>query len=90
MIKGCRLTPVGLTISFDMGKRRLSVKRYNQSNVALSATSVLADGKWMPVHIATGSSKQDAKLAQKLGQLQPFIAVLPQECMDQLASFRPT
>ena len=35
-------------------------------------------------------SEEHAKLAQKLGQLQPFIAVLPQECMGQLASFRPT
>jgi hypothetical protein len=33
---------------------------------------------------------QDAKLAQKLGQLQPFIAVFPQECMGKLASFGPT
>ena len=30
-------------------------------------------------------SEQDAKLAQKLGQLQPFIAVSPQEYMGQLA-----
>jgi hypothetical protein len=30
------------------------------------------------------SSKKDAKLAQKLGQLQPFIAVFPQECMANL------
>jgi hypothetical protein len=29
-------------------------------------------------------------LAQKLDQLQPFIAVFPQECMGQLASFGPT
>ena len=29
-------------------------------------------------------SKRDAKLAQKLGRLQPFIAVLPQECMANL------
>jgi hypothetical protein len=35
-------------------------------------------------------SEKDAKLAQKLGQLQPFIAVLPLECMGQLASFGPT
>jgi ankyrin repeat protein len=34
--------------------------------------------------------EKDTKLAQKLGQLQPFIAVLPQECMDQLAYFGPT
>jgi hypothetical protein len=26
-------------------------------------------------------SEKHAELAQKLGQLQPFIAVLPQECM---------
>jgi hypothetical protein len=43
---------------------------------------------------ATGSrasrSEKGAKLAQNLGQLQPFIAVFPQECMGQLASFGPT
>jgi hypothetical protein len=37
-----------------------------------------------------GTSEKDAKLAQKLGQLQPFIAVFPQECMGQLAYFWPT
>jgi hypothetical protein len=37
----------------------------------------------------TGSEK-DAKLAQKLGQLQPFISAFPQECVGQLASFGPT
>jgi hypothetical protein len=36
------------------------------------------------------SSETDAKLAQKLGQLQLFIAVSPQECMGQLASSGPT
>ena len=36
------------------------------------------------------ASERDAELAQKLGQLQPFIAVFPQECMGQLASFGPT
>ena len=35
-------------------------------------------------------SEKDTKLAQKLDQLQPFIAVLPQECMGQRASFAPT
>jgi hypothetical protein len=35
-------------------------------------------------------SEQDAKLAQKLGQLQPFLAVSPRrECMGQLAFFGP-
>ena len=33
------------------------------------------------------SSEKDTKLAQKLGQLEPFIAVFPQECMGQLAYF---
>ena len=39
---------------------------------------------------AFAPSEKDAKLAQKLGQLQPFIAAFPQECMGQLASFVPT
>jgi hypothetical protein len=39
---------------------------------------------------ARGWSEKDAKLAQKLGQLQPFIAVFPQESMGQLPSFGPT
>jgi hypothetical protein len=36
-----------------------------------------------------GASEKDAKLAQKLGQLQPFMVVFPQECMGQFASFGP-
>jgi hypothetical protein len=35
-------------------------------------------------------SEKDAKLAQKLGQPLPFIAIFPQECMGQLASFGAT
>ena len=35
-------------------------------------------------------SEKDATLAQKLGQLQPFIAVFPQKCVGQLAYFGPT
>jgi hypothetical protein len=34
--------------------------------------------------------REDAKLAQKLGQLQPFIAAFPQECTGRLVSFGPT
>ena len=34
--------------------------------------------------------EKDTKLAQKLGQLQPSLAVFPQECMGQRASFGPT
>jgi hypothetical protein len=29
--------------------------------------------------------EKHAKLAQKLGQLQPFLAAFPQECMGQFA-----
>ena len=35
-------------------------------------------------------SETEIKLAQKLGHLQPFLAVFSQECMGQLASFGPT
>ena len=35
------------------------------------------------------ASEEDAKLAQKLGQLQPFLAVFPQERTSQVASFGP-
>jgi hypothetical protein len=35
-------------------------------------------------------SEKDAKLAQKLVQFQPFVAVLTQECMGQLSSLGPT
>jgi hypothetical protein len=35
-------------------------------------------------------SEKDAKLAQKLYQLQSFIVVFPQEAMGQFASFGPT
>jgi hypothetical protein len=36
------------------------------------------------------ASEEDAKLAQKLGQPQPLMAVSLLECMGQLASFGPT
>jgi hypothetical protein len=35
-------------------------------------------------------SEKNTTLAQKLAQLQPFIAAFPQDCMGQLASFGPT
>jgi hypothetical protein len=44
----------------------------------------------MTGHPLADSSKKDSKLAPKLGQFQPFIAVFPQKCMGQLASFGPT
>ena len=36
------------------------------------------------------AGEKAAELAQKLGQLQPFIDVFPQECTGQLAFFGPT
>ena len=39
---------------------------------------------------AQPQSENGAKLAQKLGQLQPFVAALPQECMSQLEPFGST
>jgi hypothetical protein len=39
---------------------------------------------------ADGQSEEGAVSAQKLGQLQPFVAVFPQECTDQFSSFGPT
>jgi hypothetical protein len=39
---------------------------------------------------ATAVSEKDAKLAQKLGQLRPFVDVFPQECMGQLVYSGPT
>ena len=38
---------------------------------------------------AGGPSEKDAKLAQKLGQPQAFMAVFLLECMGQLAYFGP-
>jgi hypothetical protein len=36
-----------------------------------------------------GAGEKDAELVQKLGQLQLFAALFPQQCMGQLASFGP-
>jgi hypothetical protein len=53
----------------------------------LSAATQLFDG----CHTSEEpTSEKDVKLTQKLGQLQPFLAMFPQECMGQLASFGPT
>ena len=40
--------------------------------------------------VGGAASEKAAKLAQKLGQLHPFIVVFPQECMGRLAYFGPT
>jgi hypothetical protein len=41
------------------------------------------------LHHGNSSSEKATKLAQKLGQLKPFIAVFPQEYMGQLAYIWP-
>ena len=38
----------------------------------------------------SAESEKDVTLAQKLGQLQPFLAVFAPECMGQLLYFGPT
>ena len=43
-------------------------------------------GQLRPQAVQLHASEKDANLAQKLGQLQPFLAVFPQACMGQLAS----
>ena len=44
----------------------------------------------LPAIVRSQASEKDTKLAQKLGQLQPFMAVFLLECTGQLASFGPT
>lgn len=57
-----------MTLSFELpGGRKLSVKGYNQTNVALSATSVLAGDKWVPVHIAAGAAAGTIKVTLPAG-----------------------
>jgi hypothetical protein len=58
-------------------------------------TAAATSPAWRPTcrASATGArclSARDAELAQKLDQLQPFVAVIPQECTGQLAFFGPT
>ena len=50
----------------------------------MTLTSTL--GQLRPQAVQLHASEKDANLAQKLGQLQPFLAVFPQACMGQLAS----
>ena len=53
-------------------------------------TNVTAHGQERATRCPRCASEKAAKLDQKLGQLEPFTAVFPQECMGQLGSFRPT
>ena len=54
------------------------------------AAEVADDNPLLASFCDPGAGGKDAGLAQKLGQLQPFIAVSPQESIGQLASFGPT
>jgi hypothetical protein len=48
------------------------------------------DRRAMPDLRRRQASEKDAKLAQKLGQPQAFMAVFRLKCVGQLASFGPT
>jgi hypothetical protein len=49
--------------------------------------AVVEDGN----NLSHGQVRQKGAVsAQELGQLQPFLAVLSQECTGQLSSFGPT
>ena len=56
-------------------------------SMAIKADAVQPGALWL---LLASAGEKDATLAQKLGPLTPFIVVLPQECMRQLASFGPT
>jgi hypothetical protein len=58
-----------------------------------SRAAIRCQPSWGPLYTPCQperSGEKDAKFAQKLGQLQRFIAVFTQECMGLLASFGPT
>ena len=55
-----------------------------------TAAGVEGEAHWRELRQIPAASEKDAKLAQKLDQLQPVLAVFLQECMGQLTSFGPT
>ena len=67
VITGCSLTPAGLTLSFDTKQRKLAVRAYNRSNVVLSATQLLINGSWVPVHISQGAQAGTVAVALPAG-----------------------
>lgn len=62
MIGGCSASAASLTLKFNMATgRTLSVRKYNASSPAASATSVRVNSTtsgetWVPVHIALGGA----------------------------------
>ena len=77
MVEG-KVDPVALDEMITIN-HEASVKYFHSLPSAISITNVTEVRK-TPI----------CKLAKKLGQLQPFIAMFPQECVGQLASFGPT
>jgi hypothetical protein len=67
----------------DLDNRELCQGDFHKQEATYKA------GYWKP-HVAFSKREKDAKLAQKLAQLQPFTAALPQECTGQLAYFGQT
>ena len=64
---------------------QLGQARYRGEAVEIAAPEPIAQ---LAAHGGTGP-RGDAQ-ASKLGQLQPFVPVSPQECLGKLASFGPT
>ena len=58
VISGCSASASALTLKFAMAQgRTLTVRKYNASNPAASATSVrVKSGSWLPVHISAGAA----------------------------------
>ena len=71
VVSGCTLTSNSLTVSFKSNGRKLGVRKYNTSNPALSATSVLINGTkgdiWMPVNIMLGTTEGTIQIALPAG-----------------------
>jgi MFS family permease len=77
-------------IGLGLAANRVAATSYAVKCRPHARASVSAAQRFLQMLWAAVSSEKDAKLAQKLGQLQLFIAVFPQECMGQLVSFGPT
>jgi hypothetical protein len=80
-----KMIKVGLqSLARSMNQRASSDSDILEELAAAAAATAVGN------NLGWETSEKDARLAQKLGQLQPFIAVSPQECMGQLASSGPT
>ena len=70
-----------------MEESELAVPVVPEAALVMAATDDVADDDVAAVETAIThfASEKDAKLGQKLRQLQHFIAAFPRECMGQLA-----